>query len=88
MQLLFGTATYRRYLQKSYFLEADSSVQQQLFQKSEILERATFSEKQYFVLPTFPGELPSIAATFSEKLLFYNMPFQKSYYFTVRFYSH
>ena len=87
-QLPFGTATYRRYLQKSYFLEADSSAQQQLFQKSEILEKATFSEKQYSVLPTFSGELPSIAATFSEELLFYNIPFQKSYYFTATLFFH
>ena len=74
-QLPFGTATYRRYLQKSYFLEGDSSAQQQLFQKSEILEKATFSEKQYSVLPTFSGELPSIATTFSESY------FLTTYYF-------
>ena len=82
MQLPFGTTTYRRYLQKSSFLEADSSPQQQLFQKSEILEKATFSENKYSVLPTFSAKLRSIAATFSEELLFYNMPFQKSFYFT------
>ena len=28
------------------------------FQKSKILEKATFSEKQYSALPTFSGELP------------------------------
>ena len=39
------------------------------------------------LLPTFPGELPSIAATFSEELLFYNKPFQKSYYFTATLFS-
>ena len=30
----------------------------QLFQISKILEKATFSEKQYCALPTFSGELP------------------------------
>ena len=57
-QLPFGTDIYRRYLQKSYFFEADSSAQHQFFQKSKILEKATFSEKQYSALPTHPGELP------------------------------
>ena len=57
-QLPFGTDTYRRYLQKSYFFEADSSAQHQFFQKSKILEKATFSEKQYSALPTLSGELP------------------------------
>ena len=47
VQLPFGTATNRRYLQKSYFFEADSFAQHQFFQKSKILEKATFSEKQY-----------------------------------------
>ena len=73
LQLPFGTATHMRYLQKSYFFETDSSPQHQLFQKSKILEKATFSEKQDSALPTFSGELtfsclfhksvPSIAAT-------------------------
>ena len=58
VQLPFGTDTYRRYLQKSYFFEADSSAQHQFFQKSKILEKATFSEKQYSTLPTLSGELP------------------------------
>ena len=57
VQLRFGTATNVRYLHQSYFIEADSSAQHQLFQKSKILEKATFSEKQYFALPTFSGEL-------------------------------
>ena len=92
VQLPFGTATHRRYLQKSYFFEADSSPQHQVFQKSKSLEKATFSEKQDSAFPTLSGELtflcffhkslPSIATTFSEELLFYKVPFQKSCYFT------
>ena len=52
VQLPFRTATHRSHLQKSYFFEADSSAQHQLFQKSKILKR------QNFALPTFSGELP------------------------------
>ena len=59
VQLPFRTATHRRYLQKSYFFETGSSPQHQLFQKSKILEKATFSEKQDSALPTFSGELTS-----------------------------
>ena len=33
VQLPFKTATHRRHLQKSYFFEADSSAQHQLFQR-------------------------------------------------------
>ena len=58
VQLPFGTVTNRRYLQKRYFLEADSIAQHQLFQKSKILEKATFSEQQYYALPIFSGGLP------------------------------
>ena len=54
----FRNSYFRRYLQKSYFFEADSSAQHQLFQKSKILRKATFSENQYFALPAFSGELP------------------------------
>ena len=43
VQLPFGTATHRIYLQKSYFLEADSSAQDQLFQKfSKAIFRLTY----------------------------------------------
>ena len=56
MQLPFKTATHRRHLPKSCFFEADSSVQHQ--QKSKILEKATFPEKQNSTLPTFSTELP------------------------------
>ena len=59
VQLPFRTATHRRYLQKSYFFETGSSPQHRLFQKSKILEKATFSEKQDFALPTFSGKLTS-----------------------------
>ena len=57
-QLPFGTVTNRRYLQKRYFFEAESIAQHQLFQKSKILEKATFSEQQYYALPIFSGGLP------------------------------
>ena len=55
----FRTATYRRYLQKSYFFfGVGSSKQHQLFQKNKILEEATFSEQQYSTLTPFSEELP------------------------------
>ena len=71
-----------------------TSAHHQPFQKSYFLKKPDFSEKQYTALLTFSGELfleqllfekalPSIAVTFSEGLLFYNILFQKSYYFTV-----
>ena len=84
-------------------MKAGTSAQYQLFQKSYILEKANFSEKQYSAVYTyffwrtaflerllFQKTLPSIAATFSEELLFYNILFQKSYYFiaTVPFHSY
>ena len=47
-----------RNLQRSYYFEAGTSAQHQLFQKNYILERANFSEKQYSAKPTFSGELP------------------------------
>ena len=63
-QLLFGTGIFLvkelfriRYLQKSYFFEAGTSAQHQLFQKSYILEKVTFLGKQYSALPIFSGEL-------------------------------
>ena len=58
VQLPVGTVRNRRYLQKRYFFEADSIAQHQLFQKSKILEKASFSEKQYSALPIFSGGLP------------------------------
>ena len=57
------------------------------FKKSNILEKPNFSEKQYSGLPTFyfllepsllQKTLPSIAATFSEELFFFNIYFQKN----------
>ena len=64
-QLLFGTATFCgeellriKILQKSSFVEAVTSAQHQLYQKSYIFEKANFSEKKYSALPTFSGELP------------------------------
>ena len=61
-QLLFRTAAFlaeelfRIYLQKSY--QTATSAEQQLFQKSYILEKINFSQKQYPALTTFSGELP------------------------------
>ena len=62
---------------------------------SEKMGKANFSEKQYSTVYTyffwrtaflerllFQKTLPSIVATFSEELLFYNILFQKGYYFT------
>ena len=46
VRLPFGIAIHKRYLQKSYFLEADSSAQHQLFQKSKVLEKATFQKSE------------------------------------------
>ena len=69
------------YLQKSYFLEAGSSAHHQLFQKSHILEKATFSEKHYSALPTFSGELPFHRGDFSKtRYLPQKLHFQKSYF--------
>ena len=92
VQLPFRTATHRRHLQKSYFFEADSSAQHQLFQKKQDFEKGYFFRKAKFRITYFfrratflmPSHqsLHSIAAIFSEELLFYNIPFQKSYCFT------
>ena len=41
-----------------FFQKAGTSAQYQLFQKSFILEKANFSEKQYSALSTFSGGLP------------------------------
>ena len=76
----------------SNFFEAGTSAQYQHFQKSYMLEKANFSEKQYSALHyffwtaaflerlLFQKTILFIAAAFSE-LLFYNIPFQRSYYF-------
>ena len=90
-----------RYLRKSYFFKAGTSAQHQPFQKSYILEKTDFLENQFLHNSffwravfleqlLFQKTLPSIAGTFSEELLFYNILFQKSYYFTatVPFYSY
>ena len=62
-----------------------------IFQNRCFCTVTTFSEKictSFFWRTAFLGwllfqkMLPSIAATFSEELLFYNILFQKSYYFT------
>ena len=47
-----------RHLKKSYFFIASTSAQHQPFQKSYILKKAHYSEKQYCALPTVSGELP------------------------------
>ena len=50
VQLPFGTATYKIYLQKSYFLEANSSAQHQLFQK---ISKAIFRLTYFFLRAIF-----------------------------------
>ena len=45
VQLPFRTATQRRHLQKSYFFEADSSAQYQLFQKKQDFEKDYYFRK-------------------------------------------
>ena len=98
VQLPFGTATNRRYLQKSYFFEADSFAQHQFFQKSKILEKATFSKRKiphnilsletYLFNAFFDESLPSIAvAIFSEELLFTKYLFRRVTISQVPFFS-
>ena len=53
VQLPFGTATYRRYLQKSYFFKADSSVQHQLFPKKQDFGKSYFFRKAIFRITYF-----------------------------------
>ena len=62
-----------------------------IFQKSNIPHYLLFLENYLFIVATFSKDvIPSIEATFSEELLFYNKLFQKSYYFTATppFHSH
>ena len=85
VQLPFGTATNGRYLQQSYFFEADSSAQHQLFQKSKILEKATFSENQSSRLPAFLESYLFNSFFINRYLLqqlFYIIPFQRRYFST------
>ena len=58
-----------------------------IFQKIDF--RITYFFWRVFFLEQllFQKTLPSIAATFSEELLFYNIFFQKSYYFLATFLS-
>ena len=53
VQLPFRTATHRRHLQKSYFFEADSSAQHQLFQKKQDFEKGYFVRKAKFRITYF-----------------------------------
>ena len=55
LQLPFRTATHRRHLQKSYFFEADSSAQHQLFQKKQDFEKGYFFRKVKFRISYFFG---------------------------------
>ena len=90
MQELFRIKTSKKELlsQSSYFCAAWTFSEELHFGKSWFFRkaisrityffwRAAFSERLLF-----QKTLPSIAATFSEELLFYNVLFQKSYYFT------
>ena len=52
-QLPFRAATHRRHLQKSYFFEADSSAQHQLFQKKQNFEKGYFFRKAKFRISYF-----------------------------------
>ena len=53
VQLPFTAATHRRHLQKSYFFEADSSAQHQLFQKKQDFEKGYFFSKAKFRITYF-----------------------------------
>ena len=71
-QLFFGTANFLteellriKISTEEVIFEEGTSAQHQLFQKSHILEKNNFSEKQSFVLPPFFSR-----ATFLERLLF------------------
>ena len=54
---------------------------------STIFRISCFFWRTTFLIP-FAESLPFIAATFSEDLLFYNIPCQKSYYFTATLLFH
>ena len=83
-QLLFGTAVFSEEMfriklyKKSYFFKAGTSVQHQPFQKSYVSQKSysisallTFLWRAVFLEHLlFQKRLPSIAATFSEELLF------------------
>ena len=72
---------------KSYFFKAGTHAQYQLFQKSYILEKPNFSEKQYSLLPTFSGELPFQSGYFfKSRYLLQQLLFQKSYIFITYFF--
>ena len=62
----------------------------QIFQKIDFRITYFFWRAVFLEQLLFQKMLPSIAATFSEELIFYNMLFQKSYFFaaTVPFLSH
>ena len=99
-QLLFQSSCFFLLFQNSHFFKAGSFAQNQLFQKNYILEKADVSEKQYYALATFSWRaaflewllfqktVPPIVATFSEDLIFYNILFQKSCYFTATLLFH
>ena len=53
VQLPSRTATHRRHLPKSYFCEADSSAQHQLFQKKQDFEKGYFFRKAKFRITYF-----------------------------------
>ena len=70
----FLTSSFLLYLQKSYFFEAGTSAQHQLFQKSYILEKCAFFRKAIFCITHFFRK-----ATFLERLLFQDVMFYSTY---------
>ena len=70
VQLPFRTAAYKRHLQKSYFFEADSSAQHQLFQKKQDFGKGYFIKAKirityFFRRATFLMSFSSIATFYS-----------------------
>ena len=94
--LLFGTAFFLEELLTRYFCTVSTLSEKLHFGKNQVFRRAIFHITYFFwraaILQRLliQKTLPFIAATFSEELLFYNIFFQKSYYFTaaVSFHSY
>ena len=78
-QLLFGTAFFFR---RSYFFKARHQPEKTDFSENQFPRYLLFLESGLLEQLLFQKTLPSIAASFSNEILFYNILFQKSYYFT------
>ena len=85
-QLLFGTAFFFRRncraLKKSYFFKARHQPEKTDFSENQFPRYLLFLESGLLEQLLFQKTLPSIEASFSNEILFYNILFQKSYYFT------